>query len=110
MAGLRDEQAVLPKITMNKLQVLFNGQWMTIKQGAIGYLQGYMDAMANQSPRLAHQIVAPSGKVLDEIPERTEVSIGQVAGWPTAEQYEAAAKRALERAEAIRNQKNGLTH
>ena len=39
-----------------------------------------------------------------EIEEGTEVRIGQVAGWPTAEQYEAAAKRALERAEAIRNQ------
>ena len=39
-----------------------------------------------------------------ELEEKTEVRIGQVAGWPTAEQYEAAAKRALERAEAIRNQ------
>ena len=87
---------------MNKLQVCLNGQWMTIKQGNLGYLQGYMDAMANQAPRLAHQIVAPSGKVLDAIPERTEVSIGMVAGWPTAGQYEAAAKRALEKAAAIR--------
>jgi hypothetical protein len=63
-----------------------------------------MDAMANQSPRLAHRIVKPEGKVVREIEEGTEVRIGQVAGWPTAEQYEAAAKRALERAEAIRNQ------
>lgn len=88
---------------MHKLQVLLNGQWMTIKQGNLGYLQGYFDAMANQSPRVAHQIVSPKGKVLDEMPERTEVSIGMVAGWPTAEQYEAAAKRALEKAEVIRN-------
>lgn len=87
---------------MNKLQVLFNGQWMTIKQGAIGYLQGYMDAMANQSPRLAHRIVNPEGKVVREIEEGTEVRIGQVAGWPTPEQYEAAAKRALEKVEAMR--------
>lgn len=88
--------------SMHKLQVLLNGQWMTIKQGNLGYLQGYFDAMANQSPRVAHQIVSPKGKVLDEMPERTEVSIGQVSGWPTAEQYEAAAKRALEKAEALR--------
>lgn len=73
-----------------------------MKQGNIDYLQGYMNAMENQSPRLAHQIISPNGKVLDEIPERTDVGIGQVAGWPTAEQYEAAAKRALERASAIR--------
>lgn len=88
---------------MNKLQVLLNGQWMTIKTGSSNYLQGYMDAMANQSPRLAHRIVNPEGKVVRELEEKTEVRIGQVAGWPTAEQYEAAAKRALERAEAIRN-------
>ena len=61
-----------------------------------------MDAMANQSPRLAHRIMKPSGEILDEFEERTEVSIGQVAGWPTPEQYEAAAKRALERADAMR--------
>lgn len=91
---------------MHKLQVLLNGQWHTIKQSSLEYLRGYFDAMANQSPRLAHQIVSLKDKVLDEMPERTEVSIGQVAGWPTAEQYEAAAKRALEKAEAIRKRGN----
>ena len=84
---------------------MLNGQWHTIKDGNLHYLQGYFDAIANQSPRLAHQIVSPKGKVLDEMPERTDVSIGMVAGWPTAEQYEAAAKRALEKAASIRSRK-----
>lgn len=91
---------------MHKLQVSLNGKWMTIKHGSLQYLMGYMDAMANQSPRLAHQIVSKNDKVIEGIPERVDVGIGQVAGWPTAEQYESAAKRALEKAEAIRKSGN----
>jgi hypothetical protein len=39
---------------------------------------------------------------MEEIEAREDVSIGQVAGWPTAEQYERAAAKALEKAKVIR--------
>jgi hypothetical protein len=38
---------------------------------------------------------------MDEIKAHDDVNIGQVAGWPTAEQYEQAAEKALERAKKI---------
>lgn len=48
------------------------------------------------------------GRIVDEVGEREDVSIGQVAGFPTADQYRAAAARAIEQAERIeqRNQHN----
>lgn len=90
----------------NKLQVLISGQWSTIRQGNLQYLMGYMDAMANQSPRLAHRIISKNAQVIESIEEKTEVYIGQIAGFPTPEQYEVAAKRALEKAGAIRTRMN----
>jgi hypothetical protein len=43
--------------------------------------------------------------VIRSLPSRAEASIGMVAGWPTAEQYEHAAKLCLEKAAAIRARK-----
>lgn len=75
-----------------------------IKGRSRGYCDGYMDAMRGQLPRLHLRLVRSDEKIMDEIEAHDDVGIGQVAGWPTAEQYESAAERALERAAKIREQ------
>ena len=78
-------------------------KWNPIIKGrSRGYCDGYMDAMRGQLPRLHLRLVRSDGKIVDEIQAYDDVGIGQVAGWPTAEQYEIAANRALKRAEKIR--------
>ena len=66
------------------------------------YCQGYLDCKAYESPRLAYRIVRSDGKVISELSAREDVSVGMVAGWPTPEQYEFAAEKALKRAKEIR--------
>jgi hypothetical protein len=44
------------------------------------------------------------GKVVQELSSNPDVGIGQVAGWPTPAQYEAAAQKALAQAARIREQ------
>lgn len=79
------------------------GGWnQFIKDRPRNYCNGYMDAMRGQMPRVHLRLVRSDGKIMDEIKAQDDVAIGQVAGWPTAEQYEAAANRALERAQKIR--------
>ncbi len=79
------------------------GKWNPfIKGRSRGYCDGYMDAMRGQLPRLHLRMVRSDGKIVDEVEAFDDVGIGQVAGWPTAEQYELAAERALEKAKKIR--------
>lgn len=84
----------------------FDGEWFTpagLEEEQRGFLLGYMFGRADgPPPRLAMRVVRSDGKVVDERPADTEVSIGMVAGWPTPEQYEAAAERALATAAKIR--------
>ena len=80
----------------------FLGGWNAFKQGSRHYCNGYMDAMRGQMPRLHLRLVRSDGKVMDEIQAHDDVGIGMVAGWPTAEQYETAANRAIKRAGKIR--------
>jgi hypothetical protein len=79
------------------------GEWNAFKKGNRGYLDGYMDAMRGQAPRLHLRLVRSDGKVMDEILANDDVCVGMIAGWPTAEQYELAASRALERAKITRD-------
>lgn len=88
--------------TTYRLESFHDNQWIVIHRGKLGYLQGFIDARKDYSPRSAYRIISPTGKTVEELAATTEVAIGMVAGWPTAEQYEAAAGRALERAAAIR--------
>ena len=82
---------------------LYNEEWYSlIKEEYLQYCLGWLDRAQDQSPRPAYRLVRSDGKVVRLMPEREDVSIGQVAGFPTAEQYEAAAQRALEKAAAIR--------
>jgi len=81
-------------------------RWMKILSGNMHYLQGFLDARADYAPRLAYRIMRSDGKVIEQIDAREDVNIGQVAGWPTAAQYERAAEKAMERAKAIRENEN----
>ncbi len=94
----------LPKVNYKyHIECPFMDGWNAFQKGSRHYCNGYMDAMRGQMPRLHLRLVRSDGKVIDEIQSHDDVGIGMVAGWPTAEQYETAANRALERAEKIRN-------
>lgn len=78
-------------------------QWLKILEGrSLQYCQGFLDARCDYAPRTAYRLVRSDGKIMEEVEARDDVVIGQIAGWPTAEQYENAANKALERAKAIR--------
>lgn len=63
---------------------------------SLHYLQGYLDAYALHSPRLAARIVrTKDGRVMREVPASSQPQIGMVAGYPTAGQCIDAARRAL---------------
>jgi hypothetical protein len=76
--------------------------WLRILTESREYCQGYFDAKKVFSPRLAMRLIRSDGQIIEELTAKDDVSIGQIAGWPTAEQYEAAGKRAFDRAKVIR--------
>lgn len=85
------------------IETLFGDKWMPIiKEEYLQYCLGWLDRAQDQSPRPAYRLVRSDGRIQKLLTEREDVSIGQVAGFPTAEQYEAAAQRALEKAAVIR--------
>lgn len=86
------------------IECLTIGKWLKLFSGGLQFLQGYLDARSESSPRLAHRIMRSDGKIVEQIEAREDVSVGMVAGFPTAEQYEAAAQRALSKAAVIREQ------
>lgn len=85
------------------IEVFHLDKWMKIKTGSRQYCQGFYDAKMDSSPRLAMRIMRSNGDVMELADAREDVSIGMIAGWPTPEQYEAAAARAMAKAEAIRS-------
>lgn len=84
------------------LESLVYGRWLKILQGSMQYCQGFLAARKDYAPRNAYRIMRSDGRVMEEVPGNEGVDIGQVTGFPSAEQYEAAANKALERAKAIR--------
>src|SRR5688572_25579774 len=78
------------------------GKWLKILQGSLQYCQGFIDARKDHAPRNAHRLMRSDGRIMEEVSAREDVDIGQVAGWPTADQYERAASKALDQAKAIR--------
>jgi hypothetical protein len=78
------------------------GKWMIILTGSLQYCQGFLDARKDYAPRNAYRLMRSDGRIMEEIRARDDVNIGMVAGWPTAEQYETAAAKAMDRAKAIR--------
>ena len=81
-------------------------RWCKILQGSLQYCQGFLDARKDYAPHSAYRLMRSDGRVVEAVAPRVDVCIGQVAGWPTAEQYEYAANKALERAKAIRKMAN----
>jgi hypothetical protein len=86
------------------LESFYIGKWLKILQGSMQYCQGFLDARKDYAPRNAYRLVRSDGKIMEEVAAREEVNIGQIAGWPAAEQYEVAGNRALEMARKIREQ------
>lgn len=58
--------------------------------------------MRGEMPRVHLRMVRSDGKIVCELAAHDDVVIGMIAGFPTAEQYERAAERALETARKIR--------
>lgn len=81
------------------------GKWVALISGeargfAYGYYLGRFDERSG--PANALRLVRSDGMVVDSASQIDDVSIGMIAGMPSAEQYEGAAERALERARSIR--------
>lgn len=72
---------------------------------AEGYYYGRHDA--DTGPYLAMRVIRSDGKVIESRPACETVTIGAVAGFPTAEQFEAASVQALSRARQIRETHRG---
>lgn len=87
------------------VESLHNGKWIELFENTRDYCLGYVSHVQYCAPRKAYRIVRSDGKVMKELPAAEDCSIGMVAGWPTPEQYEGAAQRALEQAARIRRQR-----
>ena len=89
------------------VEVLRGDEWIKIVWGSTQYCLGFFDARKDVAPRPAMRMVRHRPKkdplVVDSCPARDDVNIGQVAGFPSPEQYERAANRALEMAQHIRH-------
>ncbi len=104
----------MPKYTY-AIEVFYNDMWHVLGgmrdvsyPFAMGYMIGRQDL--NLSPRPPQRVIRSDGKVIDELKGRDDVNIGMIAGFATAEQYRAAAARAIARAEKIESmmkRKNG---
>lgn len=86
------------------VQSFFIDKWVNLFTETRDFCAGYLKASQYNSPRNAYRLIRSDGKVIHELPAATEVGIGMVAGWPTPEQYEAAAQRATAQAARIREQ------
>lgn len=91
-----------------QIDAFYNGSWVKLFQAPMQYCLGYLDARKDHSPRNAFRLVRSDGKVVSQTEAQDDVSIGQVAGWPTAEQYEQAAEKALAMAKVIRNKRERI--
>lgn len=87
-----------------RVETMFSWKWCKVAEGTLAYCRGYIDAKSYGAPRLAHRIVKHDGKVVEEFAEMEDVCVGMIAGFPTPEQYERAAAKALDMASIIRKQ------
>jgi hypothetical protein len=86
-----------------KIETFHLNQWAKIADYVTReFCNGVLWKVKHDAPRLAYRVVRSDGKIMDELPAVDEVSVGMVAGFPTPEQYERAAAKALEKAAAIR--------
>lgn len=86
------------------VQTNYLGVWTDIVRDSRDFCLGFMHARKDYAPRNAYRLMRSDGRVLYEFAAAGDVEIGQIAGYPTAEQYEAAALRAQAAAQRIREQ------
>jgi hypothetical protein len=80
-------------------------KWFTVLQDqGKAYCQGYLDRVRDEIEiRNEWRLLdTKTDKVLLTVPPRTDVSLGQIAGWASAKQYEEAAERAKAKAKTVR--------
>jgi len=78
-------------------------RWHLVTEGQRGYCMGYIDALRTvHSPKLAYRALDGKGREIAGLAANDECSIGMVAGFPTAAQYEEAAASALRTAAVIK--------
>lgn len=89
-----------------ELQVHGEDRWFTLggcRDVPLSWARGFIAGRQEASgPQLPIRILRSDGKIVEETLGKPEVSLGLIAGWPSAEQYERAAARALEKATKIR--------
>lgn len=86
------------------VEVNYLGQWGKTISDSRDFCLGYLNRVQYESPRLAHRMLRSDGKVIYALEAADDVAIGQIASYPTPEQYEAAAARAIAQAKRIREQ------
>lgn len=86
------------------IEIYFGGKWVHLMTEQRGYLQGWLGHHRESGgPRSACRLVRDGdGLIIEHVRGLAAVSIGMVAGFPTAEQYERAGQDALEQARLIR--------
>jgi len=85
-----------------EVQTFYVGKWVRVLTETQGFCYGYVSRVTDSAPRNAYRILRSDGRLIQAYPAVEDVSIGLIAGQPTAEQYESAAHRALEKAAQIR--------
>ena len=98
------EGEIVSKYTYSVESLIFDAKWVTLFTDSCDYCLGYLRAKQYEAPRIHLRMVRSDGHVMQDIPANADVGIGMVAGFPTAEQYEAAAERAMAQARRIRAQ------
>lgn len=78
------------------IETYYCEKWVKIITASRQYCEGWLSARQDISPRPCFELFRSDGQRIAEYPAKYDVSIGQVAGFPTAEQYERAAREAME--------------
>ena len=95
----------IPKVKYTySIESNYNGNWTKLLSETKDFCIGYISHAKYCSPRNAMRVIRNDGKIVIAHDPLAEVSIGMIASWPTAEQYDYAAKTATEMAARIREQ------
>lgn len=84
------------------VESFWNGEWTPLLTDTRDFCLGWFARDRTEAPATAKRVMRSDGKIVAECAPKEDVSIGMIASWPTPEQYEEAAKRALEKAEVAR--------
>lgn len=88
------------------IETFYINSWMKLFSESRDFCLGYLNRVKDFSPRNAYRLIRSDGKIIESVPENLEVSIGQIAGWPTSGQYKRAADNALKIAAEIEKREN----